>query len=122
MQLFCSFPVLQVPVSVWEVDCGFTCAHTCVCVTMKHQSISKWLSQLGLPQYCMVLEQEYDGVEVKPKVTFLKLWINDINREQTNHIYCTRLQEEFPEAVLENLDEQSQQQKALCLPIKKAGT
>ncbi|XP_054608019.2 breast cancer anti-estrogen resistance protein 3 isoform X1 [Nothobranchius furzeri] len=30
---------------------------------MKHQSISCWLSQLGLPQYCMVLEQEYDGVE-----------------------------------------------------------
>lgn len=34
-------------------------------VTMKHQSISKWLSQLGLPQYCLALEQEYDGVEVK---------------------------------------------------------
>lgn len=32
---------------------------------MKHQSISRWLSQLGLPQYCLVLEQEYDGVEVK---------------------------------------------------------
>uniref|UniRef100_A0A3B3V169 BCAR3 adaptor protein, NSP family member n=2 Tax=Poecilia latipinna TaxID=48699 RepID=A0A3B3V169_9TELE len=30
---------------------------------MKHQSISRWLSQLGLPQYCMLLEQEYDGVE-----------------------------------------------------------
>ncbi|XP_029683601.1 breast cancer anti-estrogen resistance protein 3 isoform X2 [Takifugu rubripes] len=30
---------------------------------MKHQSISKWLSQLGLPQYCLALEQEYDGVE-----------------------------------------------------------
>lgn len=39
------------------------------CVTMKHQSISKWLSQLGLPQYCVVLEQEYDGVEVKSKET-----------------------------------------------------
>uniref|UniRef100_A0A3B3BZQ7 BCAR3 adaptor protein, NSP family member n=1 Tax=Oryzias melastigma TaxID=30732 RepID=A0A3B3BZQ7_ORYME len=30
---------------------------------MKHQSISCWLSQLGLPEYCMVFEQEYDGVE-----------------------------------------------------------
>ncbi|XP_062280747.1 breast cancer anti-estrogen resistance protein 3 [Scomber scombrus] len=30
---------------------------------MKHQSISRWLSQLGLPQYCSSLEQEYDGVE-----------------------------------------------------------
>ncbi|XP_075944071.1 breast cancer anti-estrogen resistance protein 3 [Anarhichas minor] len=30
---------------------------------MKHQSISRWLSQLGLPQYCPALEQEYDGVE-----------------------------------------------------------
>ncbi|XP_071342409.1 breast cancer anti-estrogen resistance protein 3 isoform X1 [Trachinotus anak] len=30
---------------------------------MKHQSISRWLSQLGLPQYCTALEQEYDGVE-----------------------------------------------------------
>ncbi|XP_027145657.1 breast cancer anti-estrogen resistance protein 3 isoform X2 [Larimichthys crocea] len=30
---------------------------------MKHQSISRWLSQLGLPQYCVALEQEYDGVE-----------------------------------------------------------
>ncbi|XP_067452427.1 breast cancer anti-estrogen resistance protein 3 isoform X1 [Thunnus thynnus] len=34
-----------------------------MCVTMKHQSISRWLSQLGLPQYCTALEQEYDGVE-----------------------------------------------------------
>ncbi|MED6261555.1 hypothetical protein ATANTOWER_006736, partial [Ataeniobius toweri] len=41
------------------------CLHSCVVksITMKHQSISRWLSQLGLPQYCMVLEQEYDGVE-----------------------------------------------------------
>lgn len=38
-------------------------------VTMKHQSISKWLSQLGLPQYCVVLEQEYDGVEVHSEET-----------------------------------------------------
>ncbi|KAM3875951.1 breast cancer anti-estrogen resistance protein 3 [Diretmus argenteus] len=30
---------------------------------MKHQSISRWLSQLGLTQYCTVFEQEYDGVE-----------------------------------------------------------
>ncbi|KAK2835158.1 hypothetical protein Q5P01_015642 [Channa striata] len=30
---------------------------------MKHQSISRWLSQLGLLQYCTALEQEYDGVE-----------------------------------------------------------
>ncbi|XP_078802223.1 breast cancer anti-estrogen resistance protein 3 isoform X1 [Oryzias latipes] len=30
---------------------------------MKHQSISCWLSTLGLPQYSMLLEQEYDGVE-----------------------------------------------------------
>ncbi|XP_026178875.1 breast cancer anti-estrogen resistance protein 3-like isoform X2 [Mastacembelus armatus] len=30
---------------------------------MKHQSISRWLNQLGLPQYCAALEQEYDGVE-----------------------------------------------------------
>ncbi|CAL8269683.1 unnamed protein product [Arctogadus glacialis] len=30
---------------------------------MKHQSISRWLSQLGLPQYCTTFEQEYDGVE-----------------------------------------------------------
>ncbi|XP_077964165.1 breast cancer anti-estrogen resistance protein 3 isoform X1 [Gasterosteus aculeatus] len=34
-----------------------------MCVTMKHQSISRWLSQLGLPEYCPALEQEYDGVE-----------------------------------------------------------
>ncbi|XP_051951079.1 LOW QUALITY PROTEIN: breast cancer anti-estrogen resistance protein 3 homolog [Xyrauchen texanus] len=30
---------------------------------MKHLSISKWLSQLGLPQYCMLFDEEYDGVE-----------------------------------------------------------
>lgn len=47
-----------------------TCARTCGIdilwsTNMKHQSISRWLSQLGLPQYCLVLEQEYDGVEVK---------------------------------------------------------
>lgn len=35
---------------------------------MKHQSISKWLSQLGLPQYCLALEQEYDGVEVNVSI------------------------------------------------------
>lgn len=32
---------------------------------MKHMSISKWLSQLGLPQYCTLFDEEYDGVEVK---------------------------------------------------------
>ncbi|XP_056319879.1 breast cancer anti-estrogen resistance protein 3 isoform X1 [Danio aesculapii] len=30
---------------------------------MKHMSISKWLSQLGLPQYCRLFDEEYDGVE-----------------------------------------------------------
>ncbi|KAK7889834.1 hypothetical protein WMY93_025394 [Mugilogobius chulae] len=30
---------------------------------MMHQSISRWLNHLGLPQYCIALEQEYDGVE-----------------------------------------------------------
>ncbi|XP_059359957.1 breast cancer anti-estrogen resistance protein 3 isoform X2 [Carassius carassius] len=30
---------------------------------MKHMSISKWLSQLGLPQYCSLFDEEYDGVE-----------------------------------------------------------
>ena len=30
----------------------------------KHLAISKWLSQLGLPQYCTLLDEEYDGVEV----------------------------------------------------------
>lgn len=49
----------------------------CVCVTMKHQSISKWLSQLGLPQYCVALEQEYDGVEVKSRETFTQLLVNN---------------------------------------------
>ncbi len=32
---------------------------------MKHMSISKWLRQLGLPQYCTIFDEEYDGVEVK---------------------------------------------------------
>lgn len=41
---------------------------------MKHQSISRWLSQLGLPQYCIALEQEYDGVEVKKQTN---IWINE---------------------------------------------
>ncbi|KAK3539562.1 hypothetical protein QTP70_010234 [Hemibagrus guttatus] len=31
--------------------------------TMKHLSISKWLRQLGLPQYCTLFDEEYDGVE-----------------------------------------------------------
>ncbi|GAA6092671.1 breast cancer anti-estrogen resistance protein 3 isoform X1 [Tachysurus ichikawai] len=30
---------------------------------MKHLSISKWLRQLGLPQYCTLFDDEYDGVE-----------------------------------------------------------
>ncbi|XP_057212794.1 breast cancer anti-estrogen resistance protein 3 isoform X2 [Triplophysa rosa] len=30
---------------------------------MKHMSIPKWLSQLGLPQYCVLFDEEYDGVE-----------------------------------------------------------
>ncbi|XP_027022322.2 breast cancer anti-estrogen resistance protein 3 isoform X1 [Tachysurus fulvidraco] len=30
---------------------------------MKHLSISKWLRQLGLPQYCTLFDEEYDGVE-----------------------------------------------------------
>ncbi|KAG7242273.1 hypothetical protein INR49_023948, partial [Caranx melampygus] len=47
------------------LDSAIICVHACVCicVAMKHQSISRWLSQLGLPQYCTALEQEYDGVE-----------------------------------------------------------
>lgn len=32
---------------------------------MKHLAISKWLSQLGLPQYCTLFDEDYDGVEVK---------------------------------------------------------
>lgn len=32
---------------------------------MKHLSISKWLRQLGLPQYCTLFDEEYDGVEVR---------------------------------------------------------
>ncbi|XP_026125150.1 breast cancer anti-estrogen resistance protein 3 isoform X1 [Carassius auratus] len=38
---------------------------------MKHMSISKWLSQLGLPQYCSLFDEEYDGVEVKSAHTDL---------------------------------------------------
>ncbi|KAA0714218.1 Breast cancer anti-estrogen resistance protein 3 [Triplophysa tibetana] len=30
---------------------------------MKHMSIPKWLSHLGLPQYCVLFDEEYDGVE-----------------------------------------------------------
>ncbi|XP_031689204.1 breast cancer anti-estrogen resistance protein 3 isoform X1 [Oncorhynchus kisutch] len=30
---------------------------------MKHLAISKWLSQLGLPQYCTLFDDDYDGVE-----------------------------------------------------------
>ena len=32
---------------------------------MKHLAISKWLSQLGLQQYCTLFDEEYDGVEVR---------------------------------------------------------
>lgn len=55
----------------WQTVCVCVCVHACVCicVTMKHQSISRWLSQLGLPQYCIALEQEYDGVEVMTTCT-----------------------------------------------------
>ncbi|XP_048067437.1 breast cancer anti-estrogen resistance protein 3 isoform X1 [Megalobrama amblycephala] len=38
---------------------------------MKHMSILKWLSQLGLPQYCTLFDEEYDGVEVKSAHTDL---------------------------------------------------
>ncbi|XP_019357170.1 PREDICTED: breast cancer anti-estrogen resistance protein 3 isoform X1 [Gavialis gangeticus] len=30
---------------------------------MKHLSISNWLTQLGLPQYCTLFDEQYDGVE-----------------------------------------------------------
>ena len=36
---------------------------------MKHLPISRWLSQLGLPQYCRLFDEEYDGVEVRPTLS-----------------------------------------------------
>ncbi|XP_060738390.1 breast cancer anti-estrogen resistance protein 3 isoform X2 [Tachysurus vachellii] len=39
---------------------GFVCGGRSI---MKHLSISKWLRQLGLPQYCTLFDEEYDGVE-----------------------------------------------------------
>ncbi|CAM5135290.1 unnamed protein product [Eretmochelys imbricata] len=30
---------------------------------MKHLAISNWLTQLGLPEYCMLFDKQYDGVE-----------------------------------------------------------
>ncbi|XP_023958961.2 breast cancer anti-estrogen resistance protein 3 isoform X1 [Chrysemys picta bellii] len=30
---------------------------------MKHLSISNWLTELGLPEYCMLFDKQYDGVE-----------------------------------------------------------
>lgn len=48
-------------------------------VTMKPQSISKWLSQLGLPQYCLALEQEYDGVEVKIYIYSVAVGISSVS-------------------------------------------
>lgn len=47
---------------------------------MKHQSISSWLSQLGLPQYCSALEQEYDGVEVKSYISSLAVGISSVSQ------------------------------------------
>ncbi|XP_016367148.1 breast cancer anti-estrogen resistance protein 3-like isoform X1 [Sinocyclocheilus rhinocerous] len=40
---------------------------------MKHMSISKWLSQLGLPQYCTLFDEEYDGVEDLLQLTEMDL-------------------------------------------------
>lgn len=54
---------------------------------MKHQSISRWLSQLGLPQYCLVLEQEYDGVEVKLEKNNKKKTLHQL--VDTANIYLT---------------------------------
>ncbi|KAI1891959.1 hypothetical protein AGOR_G00149080 [Albula goreensis] len=41
--------------------------------TMKHLAISKWLTQLGLPEYCMLFDDEYDGVEDLLHLTELDL-------------------------------------------------
>ncbi|CDQ93878.1 unnamed protein product [Oncorhynchus mykiss] len=38
---------------------------------MKHLAISKWLSQLGLPQYCTLFDEEYDGVEVRAELSLI---------------------------------------------------
>ncbi|KAF7695424.1 hypothetical protein HF521_007147 [Silurus meridionalis] len=40
---------------------------------MKHLPISKWLRQLGLPQYCSLFDEEYDGVEDLLHLTELDL-------------------------------------------------
>lgn len=62
---------------------------------MKHQSISRWLSQLGLPQYCLVLEQEYDGVEVNiwiyisPLFTFITRFYQLVEPEKHNANHST---------------------------------
>ncbi|XP_048108588.1 breast cancer anti-estrogen resistance protein 3 isoform X1 [Alosa alosa] len=40
---------------------------------MKHLPISRWLSQLGLPQYCRLFDEEYDGVEDLLHLTELDL-------------------------------------------------
>ena len=32
---------------------------------MKHLAIPKWLTQLGLPEYSVLFDDEYDGVEVR---------------------------------------------------------
>ncbi|XP_035377851.1 breast cancer anti-estrogen resistance protein 3 isoform X2 [Electrophorus electricus] len=40
---------------------------------MKHLAISKWLSQLGLPQYCPLFDEEYDGVEDLLHITEMDL-------------------------------------------------
>lgn len=39
--------------------------------SMKHLAISKWLSQLGLPQYCTLFDEEYDGVEVRAELSLI---------------------------------------------------
>ncbi|KAG7487782.1 hypothetical protein MATL_G00027090 [Megalops atlanticus] len=40
---------------------------------MKHLAISKWLTQLGLPEYCTLFDDEYDGVEDLLHLTELDL-------------------------------------------------
>lgn len=53
--------------------------------SMKHLSISKWLSQLGLQQYCTLFDEEYDGVEVlKPKHT--RVHIHTLGTAETSQL------------------------------------
>lgn len=98
---------------VCEIVCASVCicVHACVrlCVTMKHQSISQWLSQLGLPQYCTALEQEYDGVEVIQKHV----------HAQTNKPNRTYKVTGTNPKTIRNLDEHSKQQMSPVLPTRK---